>query len=120
MRNFLIALLVFWVVAFFGSFIAFYVTPSQDLGFTAGWNKLGVFITWQGVATGLAVLCLFLRWTTSDARLRRWAAMPAIGIGILVLGLGGLLLWANLQHSAAVGGAPSVTQPVTVAPDTGN
>ncbi|MEL7114518.1 MAG: hypothetical protein AAGP08_02830 [Pseudomonadota bacterium] len=97
MRTVHISVLVLWAIAFFGSFIAFYVTPADDFGLAAGWNKVGVFMVWQAIATVLAVMCLVFRWATDERRLRIWSVVPAASFALLVVGLGGLILWATAQ-----------------------
>ena len=96
MRSVLILLLILWSLAFFGSFIAFYLTPATDFGFTAGANKVMTFVAFQAVGLVLAIICLVLRWQTDVTALRRWATVPAIGTGLIVFGFGVLLFWASL------------------------
>lgn len=92
-------LLLAWVVAFFGAFIAFYLTPAKDFGLSRGWNKVGVFMAWQSVAALLALLTvIFARALPKRTGLRRAGHLPVAVLGLSILALGGLLLWANLQR----------------------
>lgn len=99
MQKLLGLFLLAWAVAFFGSFIAFYLTPARDFGLTSGWNKIAVLMSWQLAATFLALCCLVFRWTTTNTRRRRLAAVPAVCTGLFALTLGALMIWFNLQSS---------------------
>jgi len=92
----LILLLVLWALAFFGSFVAFYLVPPSDFGFTAGANRVLVFVAGQAIAVLLALICLGLRWSVDDAALKRWAALPSVAFALLVLGFGLLFFWATV------------------------
>ena len=96
MKPVLVALIIAWAVAFFGSFMVFYLTPASDFGFTRGMNKVEGFMIWQSVAAGLAVVCLVLRWNATDSTLRKWAAVPAIALGAMLIGFAALFVWVSL------------------------
>lgn len=95
MRTVLILTVSLWAVAFFGSFVAFYLVPADDFGFTAGANKALAFTAGQAIAFVLTVMSLFMRWSTEDTTLRRWAAVPALGTGLLIVAFAGLFFWAQ-------------------------
>lgn len=107
MQKLLVVFLLGWAVAFFGSFVAFYLTPGRDFGLSAGWNRVTVFMGWQLVAVVLALVCMFLRWSTSDPRLKRLAAIPAVAVGILVSVAAVVIFWGNIQRSPPDGTPPS-------------
>ena len=114
MRTILFVLLTAWAIAFFGSFIMFFVAPDKGVGLDAGLNRLSQFMIWQGIATVLAVMCLVVRWSGTDEINRRMAAIPALGFGVLVLGLGGLFLWACLNSVDPSGAYVPPKQPTEV------
>ena len=98
MKNWIIPLLVAaWAVAFFGSFLALYLVPATDFGLTAGWNKVGLLMRWQGVATILAILCLIARARSKDRLLRKLALVPVGGVILILLAAAGLVLFAGMQ-----------------------
>lgn len=92
--------LLAWAVAFFGAFAAFWLTPSRDFGLAAGWNKVGVFMTWQGVAALLAVLAAIVsRTLPRGTALRRAGWMPLGVLGLSLAALTLLIYWANMQRT---------------------
>ena len=104
-----------WAVAFFGAFVAFFVTPADDFGLAAGWNKVGVFMVWQAAAAVLAILvAVFSRSVPKGQLLRRLGLVP---VGLLVLGvlaIVALILWANFSRpppTTETGAGPAVTAP---------
>ena len=90
-------LVVAWAVAFFGSFLAFYLTPSRDFGLAAGWNRVSVLMQWQMVATGLAVASVVARRTGESVAMRRLALVPVGGVVLIALAIGALILFANMR-----------------------
>ncbi len=111
MPKLLTILLIGWTVAFFGPFVALWPTPTTDFGLAA-WNKVGVFMGWHAAALVLTCACLGVRWTSSDPRIRRLAAIPAVVVGLLALVIGALLVWGSLQRTPSEGVAPP-PMPVT-------
>ena len=111
MQKLLTVLLLGWAVAFFGSFIAFYLAPARDFGMSAGWNKVTVFMGWQFVAVFLALCSLVLRWSTRNVRIKRLAAIPAMATSVLLLVAAAVLFWSNTQRTPPEGAQPSM--PVT-------
>ena len=114
MKNWIIPVLVAaWAVAFFGSFLAFYLTPAKDFGLAAGWNKVGVLIRWQGVATILAIACLIARGRSRERRQRMLALVPVGGVVLILLAVGGLVIFANMAVEPPAQMPPKpVTSPV--------
>jgi len=110
MPKLLALFLLGWAIAFFGSFIMFYLTPARDFGLAAGWNKVTVFMGWQMVATVLALACLAMRWTSRDTVTRRFAVIPSVALGVMLVALAALVFWANMDRGAPTS-APS--KPVT-------
>lgn len=113
MPRMLAILLLGWAIAFFGSFLAFYLTPARDFGLSAGWNKVGIFMQWQAVATGLALGCLAVRWTSKDKITRRFAALPSVALGVMLAALAAVLLWASFQRTSPDPGPALPSKPVT-------
>ena len=97
MRAFIMVLLGAWTIAFVGSFALFFLGPDKGVGLDAGLNRLSQFMIWQAVATVLAVIALISRWASDDPLVRRLGAIPAMGIGVVVLIVGGLYLWSMTQ-----------------------
>ena len=98
MRNLLFGLLLVWAIAFFGSFVVYYVTPAKDFGFTAGANRLTAFMAWQAVATVIALVCLIIRWNTKERQLRLLAAIPSSALAVLFSAVTLLIFWTYLQQ----------------------
>ena len=115
MRRWIIPVLVgLWAIAFFGSFLAFYLTPSRDFGLAAGWNRVSVLMQWQMVATGLAVMSLVARRTANSTGLRRLALVPVGGVLLIALAIGALVIFASMpvEYVPEPGGpAKPVTAP---------
>ncbi|WP_425051827.1 hypothetical protein [Psychromarinibacter sp. S121] len=90
-------LLAAWLVAWLGSFAAFWMAPNDDLGLTRSWNKLRVLMLWQGVATLFAMLCAVQApMLPRGSRRRRAAYLP---LGVLVATVAGasmMALWAGM------------------------
>ena len=109
-----------WAVAFFGAFVAFYVTPADDFGLAAGWNKVGVFMGRLGAAGALAGMTTpaALR-APRGARLRWLGWIPAAALLLLLVAFTALILWANFQRTPPEGGPPPgpVTAPAPVSPE---
>jgi hypothetical protein len=99
MRAVLILTMILWAVAFFGSFVAFYLLPPQALGFADGAGKVMAFAVSQIVSAALALLCLMLRWGSADAQLKRWALVPSLGVGLVLVGFAGLYIAASAQST---------------------
>lgn len=101
-------LLLAWAVAFIGSFVAFRLTASDEVGLAAGLNKVGMFLGWQAVAGALALLAaLSTRHVPRGSRLR-WLGLAPLGVLLLLLvAFAALVGWANLQRSAHDVPAPS-------------
>ncbi len=92
-------LLLCWAVAFFGAFLAFYLTPARDFGLTQGWNKVGIFMIWQGVAAVFAVITAIVsRSLLKGTGLRRAGLIPLGVLGLSLLGLAALILWAGMDR----------------------
>ena len=106
MQKLLTVLLLGWGIAFFGSFIAFYLTPARDFGLSGGWNKMTVFMGWQFVAVVLALCSMVLRWSTGNPRLKRLAAIPAMATSVLLTVAAVALFWSNTRQIAPEGEQP--------------
>ncbi len=92
--------LLAWAVAFFGAFLAFWLTPARDFGLSRGWNKIGVFMSWQGVAALLAVLAAIVsRALPKGTALRRAGWLPLAVLVLSVAALAALLTWANMDRT---------------------
>ncbi|WP_172299584.1 hypothetical protein [Pseudoruegeria sp. HB172150] len=106
----MVPLLLFaWAIAYLGSFLAFYVTPENDFGFTAGWNRIGVFVVWQFVATVMAALtAVFSRSLPRRDPMRNLALLPIGVLGLSAASLATLFIWVSLSQPAA-GPAPDLT-----------
>ncbi|MDF0600764.1 hypothetical protein P1J78_08480 [Psychromarinibacter sp. C21-152] len=116
-RLIVLVLLLAWVVAFFGAFIAFYLTPAKDFGLARGWNKVGVFMAWQAAATLLALLTAIFAWgLPRRTGLRRAGFVPVAVLGLSALALAGLLVWVNLSDPRPEPAAPPSSAPAP-APD---
>lgn len=108
-RNSFLAGLVLagWAVAFFGAFAAFYFTPSRDFGLAAGWNKVGVFITWQAVAGVLALACALLSRGVPPGRALRWMGLIPVALTtLLIAAIAALVFWANSSRTVPDPGPP--------------
>ena len=83
-----------WAIAFAGAFVAFALTAPEDYGFTAGINRVAIFMGWQLAAAVLSVACaVAARRVPRGRRLRRLGFVP---LGVTCLGLlflVGLGLW---------------------------
>ena len=118
MNRILLILLAAWTVAFLGAFLAFYLTPASDFGLAAGWNKVGVFMGWQGVAAVLAILAAVASRAVPKGERLRWIGLVPVGFLILlVAGVVGLIVWANMQRPPAEGAVPAATSTAPVAPE---
>ncbi len=83
-------------LAFGYSFIAFWTTEPEGEGFVRGFNKVGVYLGWQGIA-GMVALGLWGvgRGWPKGAPARRLTAVP-LGLALLqVAGIIGVMLWAR-------------------------
>lgn len=111
------ALLALWAGAFGGAFVAFAVTPPSDFGFTAGLNRVSLFLTWQAGAGALAILCAVVRpQLPPGAAPRRLLLVPPAILLSLILALAALVLWANLSRSVPAPSTPP-GQETAPAPD---
>lgn len=97
MRNMLGLVLILWLLAFAGSFLALYFIEPEGSGFTRGANRVMAFGAGQMIAVVLAFMALALRWQSDDPRLRVWALIPAASVAVLLTGLAGLFIWAGMQ-----------------------
>ena len=94
-------------MAFFGSFVAFYLTPAKDFGLAAGWNKVGVFMGWQAAAALLALLCAILsRPLQRGTGLRRAGLVPLAVLAAMGLALAALIWWSGLDRTPSDAAAP--------------
>ena len=96
MRRILIFLLLIWAVAFAGSFVVFYITEPEGTSFARGWNRTVEFLSWQAVATTVAFICLFFRWSSDDELVRRLALIPSIAIGVCLLLVVGVIVYFGI------------------------
>ncbi len=119
MNRLLLIILAAWTVAFLGAFVAFWITPATDFGLAAGWNKVGVFMGWQGVAAVLAVLAAVVSRSVPRGERLRWLGLVPMGfLLLLVAGVVALIVWANMQRPPPEGPVPSeTTAPRAVTPD---
>lgn len=92
-----------WLAAFIGSFLAFWLTPAQDFGLSAGWNKVGVWMTWQGAALTFAAASFVLgfQFEKTDVLRRRTKWPVFVMIGFLILGVAAMFA-ANAYYKANV------------------
>lgn len=91
-------LLLFWAIAFAGSFIAFVWTEPSGSGFTRGTNRLGAFLGWQALAIGLAVM---LWWRARSEKLPRpatWLMKAPAAVALVMMSMLLVLIgWAVLS-----------------------
>ena len=107
-----------WAVAFLGAFVAFALTPARDFGFTAGMNRVTVFLGGQVVASALAIpAAIAARRLPKGAGLRWLALVPIWMVGALAALVAALIVWAALQRPPA-GTAPP-PGPVTAPAEAG-
>lgn len=112
-------LLLAWAIAFFGSFAAFALTPSKDFGLSAGWNKVGVWMTWQAFAFAFALSSFVVGFQFEKGSvLRRRSKWPVrLTIGFIVLAIAAGFIGTALMNDD--NSSPSVpSRPATEAPDT--
>lgn len=103
-----------WLIAFVGAFVAFWLTPSEDFGLAAGWNKVGVFMMWQTVASTLAVIApIIARRLPKGSGLKKLSFVPLGFLALLAAAFAALLLWASYGQPEPEPYAPPgpVTQP---------
>ena len=117
MPRLLAILLLGWAIAVFGSFLAFFLTPAKDFGLTAGLNKVTVFMGWQAVATVLSFASLAMRWSSRDKITRRFAAIPALALAVMLMAFAALLFWANMKTAPLDTTTPLPPKPVTAPVD---
>ncbi len=119
MNRIFLIILAAWTVAFLGAFVAFWLTPASDFGLAAGWNKVGVFMRWQGVAAVLAILAAVVSRSVPKGERLRWLGLVPVGfLLLLAAGVAALIVWANMQRTPPEGAVPSaVTAPVAVSPE---
>ncbi len=119
MNRILLIILAAWTVAFLGAFVAFWLTPATDFGLAAGWNKVGVFMGWQGVAAVLAILAAVVSRSVPRGLRLRWLGLVPMGfLLLLAAGIAALIIWANMQRPPPEGAVPSATTaPVAVTPE---
>ncbi|NDR55970.1 hypothetical protein [Aliiruegeria sabulilitoris] len=91
-------ILVFWAIAFFGSFVVFALTPSTDMGFTAGVNRVLAFLGWQAAAGTFALVGWVVRASLRPgSTLRKLLLVPVGLLGVLIAGVAALVFWASSQ-----------------------
>lgn len=83
-----------WLIAFAGSFVAFYFTPSRDFGLSGGFNRIGVWLAWQTAAVVFACIAAVIGNDYSKgSALRRLSRTPFyIMLGLILLGILGAFL----------------------------
>ncbi len=112
-----LVILVFWAIAFFGSFIVFAVTPSTGTGVTAGVNRVLAFLGWQATAGTFALVGWVVRASLRPrSRLRKLLLVPVGLLGVLVAAVGALVFWASSQAPEGLEPDPIQTEQGT-APD---
>lgn len=92
MRWALPVLLISWALSFFGGFIGYYVPPEIP-GMPVEMSRILAFVGGQVSAVLIALICLALRWKSTDPWQRGLATIPAIGAGLVVFGFGALYFW---------------------------
>lgn len=113
-------LLATWAACFAASILIARATAPTDFGMTAGFNRIGVFLGWQFAAAVVAVGA----WIAGNAWPRgagpRWLSrVPAMLFGLLVAGIVGLFVFANMQRPATQAAPPNTpTAPKADLPDT--
>lgn len=104
------ALLV-WAALYLWSFVAFATTAPTDIGLTRGLNRITAFLGWQAAAALPALIAGLAGHRGSAGWLERWISRcPLIATAALVLGIAGLIGWANLSRPAP---QPANPAPVT-------
>ena len=93
-----------WLSAILGSFIAFGLTEPTGDGFVRGFNRITVFLQWQGAAffLGLISACIFRAF--GDRRENRlwWLSHAPFLVSsalwlLLILGFIAIVAWARFQ-----------------------
>jgi len=89
-----------WAGLFAYAFIAFQATAPTGDGFTRGYNRVGVFLTWQGYALIAAIAAWILGRNARRASPATKAAarLPLVISGLFFLGVAGLI--AYLAYTA--------------------
>ena len=95
-----IGLFAAWIFLMVGSVVMPYVTPPTGSGFTAGMNRITLFFQFQIAGAVLAAALLFCVKRVRKSKLRWLFRVPMIWFGLLVLGIVGLILWANFARPA--------------------
>lgn len=108
-------LLVAWLVAFVGAFVAFAVTPAKDFGLAAGWNKVGVFMGWQAAAGAIALICAMASRRVAQGSRLRWLGLVPLGaLALLIAAVLALIIWANFSRPGPL--PPPPDTPATTVP----
>ncbi|SDJ88130.1 hypothetical protein [Aliiruegeria lutimaris] len=107
-------ILVFWAIAFFGSFVVFAITPSTDMGFTTGVNRVLAFLGWQAAAGTFALVGWVVRASLRPgSTLRKMLLLPVGLLGVLVAGVAALVFWASSQAPVELQATLAPTEPPT-------
>jgi len=109
-------LFLIWLGIFAGSFIMYALTPSNDFGFTAGLNRVMVFLGWQLAAGFVGIIVWLMGRFFVPGSLWRWLCRaPAIFAVLLFLMIVFLIMGAKLGKSKPQQQIPPdrpVTEPV--------
>lgn len=108
----------FWAIVFIGAFVAFAVTPAEDFGLSRGWNKVGVFMKWQFLATAIAIFTFFAGWSAPKGSGLKWLSrIPILFVLLLVCAFAATVVISNappVQTDTPPANPPKVTKPATV------
>ena len=99
-----VVLAVAWLAAVLGSFIAFFMTEPAGDGFVRGFNRITVFLQWQGAAffIGLISGCLFRVFGDRREGWLWWLSHAPFFVSgalwlLLILGFIAIVAWARFQ-----------------------
>ena len=97
-----VILAVAWLSAVLGSFIAFGMTAPAGDGFVRGFNRITVFLQWQGAAFFLSVIlaCVFRVFGDRQDKRLWWLAHTPIFISgafwlLMILGFFAIVAWSR-------------------------
>jgi hypothetical protein len=76
-----------WAALFLASFIIWQATDPTGDGFARGLNRLASFMTWQGVAFGLAVVSAFVTSRGAGSRNFKLIGYGPLVASVLLLGM---------------------------------